>query len=192
MKELIEKIKNIEIDDKTLLTIVLCAAVFIYLDYSFILKAQTNAIKSISPKISKIKIDLDNFNRDYAAMSKMPAQAVQEKKEVNLKKVVEESNIASLLQDISDIANKNDIKIIQLKPNKELLGLKDKIPGMEKLTPMTITLDMTGGYHQLGKFIDALEYGPNFIAVQEMKISSQPADFFKQKINLVLKTYVKK
>ncbi|MCX5710138.1 MAG: type 4a pilus biogenesis protein PilO [Candidatus Omnitrophica bacterium] len=192
MKELIEKIKNIEVDDKTMLAIVLCAAVFIYLDYSFILKAQTNAIKSISPKIARIKADLDNFNRDYAQMSKMPPQALQEKKASNLKKIVEESDIASLLQDISDIANKNEIKINQLKPDKIVAGPKDKLPGMDKLTPMTITLDMTGDYHQLGKFINALEYGPNFVAVQEIKISSQPTDFFKQKINLVLKTYVKK
>jgi len=192
MKELIEKIKNIEVDDKTLLAVILFTAVFIYLDYSFILKAQVNALSSIQPKVSRIKADLDNFNRDYAAMSKMPDKEAQAKKADNLKKVVEESDVASLLQDISDIANKADIKIIQLRPNKEALGAKDKIPGLERLVPMTITLDMVGDYHQLGKFIHALEYGPNFVSVQEIRISSQPTDFFKQKINLVLKTYVKK
>jgi len=191
MKELLTKLQNIELDEKKILAIVLFSLVFLYIDISFIMKPQLSALNNINAKVSKLKKDLEDFKRNYEAMSKLPAQAAGQQRAVNLKRVIEESDVASMMQDISDLANKFDVKIAQIRPNREAAP-KDKIPGMDKLIPMTIDVDMVCDYHSLGKFINALEYGANFIAVQDIKISSQAGDYFKQKISLVLKTYVKK
>jgi Tfp pilus assembly protein PilO len=190
-KELMAKLQNVELDDKKLLAIALFATLFLYVDISFIMKPQISGLKSSSAKAAKIKKDMDDFNRDYAAMSKMPAQQAGERVAANLKRVIDESDVASLMQGISDVANKFDIKINQIRPNRDT-GAKDKVSGADKVVPLNIELDMVCDYHSLGKFINALEYGPNFIAVQEIKISQQPADYFKQKVSLVLRTYVKK
>ena len=53
-------------------------------------------------------------------------------------------------------------------------------------------MDLSAGYHQLGKFINELENAQVFVIVQELKIEPQPGNYLKQKAALTLKTYVKK
>jgi hypothetical protein len=64
--------------------------------------------------------------------------------------------------------------------------------GKDKLTALLINLDLLADYHNLGKFIQALEDSPVFMEVQELDISTQLPDYMKQKVTLVLKTYVTK
>mgnify|MGYP001593020126 CR=1 FL=1 len=116
-----------------------------------------------------------------------------QKTSVKIKKIISSEKLVSLLQDLSDIDNKNEVKIEQIKPFKDSqIAKQDKIAGIDNLQPVLITLDLTGDYHHFGKFINDIEGAQVFIAVQSMKISSGAGEYFKQKVNLVLRTYVKK
>ncbi|MDI6605882.1 MAG: hypothetical protein QME65_01900, partial [Candidatus Omnitrophota bacterium] len=87
----------------------------------------------------------------------------------------------------------NAVELIQMKPSRQNSpAAKDKVAKTEKFTPILIKLDILCGYHELGHFINDLENNPVFMAVEDLKITPQQKDYFKQKVELALKTYVEK
>ena len=115
----------------------------------------------------------------------------EQKAVVKSTQIISEGQIVDLLQEISDLANKNDIKIAQIRPSREAAGQKQPY-GTDKYIPLFINLEMTCDYHSLGRFINALENARILMVVQEFKIQTQSADYMKQKVTLVLRTYVTK
>ncbi|MGA2775871.1 MAG: type 4a pilus biogenesis protein PilO [Candidatus Omnitrophota bacterium] len=189
----LSKLNEIRLDKQKKILVVLFCLMLAYVDVSFVLKPQLTFLNKLSSQIGKYKADLAEFEKGILEMRKIKSNpALTKVKPQGMKKIIADSEIGNLLQDISDSANKLDVKILQMKPLKESSTAGDKVPGAEKFIPLTIMLDTVCDYHQLGKFINSLEAGDVYIKVAEIKISAQQADYFKQKANLVIKTYVKK
>ena len=186
-------LSSVKLDKQKKTLIVIVCAVIIYVDTTFILKTQMAGVNSLNPKIVSKKSDLVNLNRDLIKMraSKGGQNEAAQKAAIKSSKLLLEGQLAGLLRDISSEANKFDIKISQIRPGREIQAAKSAVAG-DKFTPILITLDLTGNYHNLGKFINSLENFPVFLNVQELKVSTRPSDYMKQKIILVLKTYVAK
>ena len=184
---------NVQLDKQKKILIVIFCALIIYVDTTFILKSQTSGIKSLDPKLVRLKNDLLNLNRDLNNMraSQGKQGLVAQKTISKSSKILSEGQISGLLQDISSLANKFDIKISQIRPSRDMLNPKTGVIG-EKLTPILINLDLICDYHNLGKFINALENFQVFLSVQELKISTQLPEYMKQRAVLILKTYVTK
>jgi len=186
-------LNDIVLDKQKKILIVIFCALIIYVDTAFILKIQTGGINSLNPKIAKLKTDLNNLNRSLdnmrAAKGKQGLAAV--KTIIRSSKILSEDQVSGLLQDISIEANKFDIKVDQIRPSRETVNTKNANLG-DKFVPILINLDLTCGYHNLGKFINGLENFLVFLSAQELKISTQLPDYMKQKVVLVLKTYVTK
>ncbi len=183
---------NIQLDKRKKILIVIFCVVIAYLDMNFILKAQATGLKSLDLKVSGVEKDLANLNRDLEIMSasKNKQGALWRKPAIKSSKIISESQIPGLLQDISKEANKFDIKISQIRPSREAKTIKPA-GAADKFIPYLINLDLVCDYHNLGKFINALEKFPVFMGVEELKISTQLPDYMKQKAGLILKTYVK-
>jgi len=194
MKDLINKLAQ---DKKIVIFIVIICFIIIYLDFSFILKAQFSSIKDSGPKIIKLKQDLEQFAKDFKKMQDFQANE-KSGKQSGLKKnkrLISEGEIVSLLDGISDSAEKNKVVISHMKYSRESVtttAKQSKAVSSPKMLPLLINIELTAGYHELGKFIDDLENLPVFLALQNMKISLQSADFLKQKVTLSLRTYVRK
>jgi Tfp pilus assembly protein PilO len=186
-------LSNLQLDKQKKILIVIICAIIIYVDASFILKTQIAALNSLNSKIVRSKSDLVNLNRDLIKMraSKGGKSEVAQKTIIKSSKLLLEGQLSGLLRDISIEANKFDIKIYQIRPGREIQAAKSAVGG-DKFIPVLITLDLTGDYHNLGKFINNLENFPVFLGVQELKVSTGLADYLKQKIILALKTYVAK
>jgi Tfp pilus assembly protein PilO len=191
MIKLLNKINTFELDNKKLLAIILCSLFILYIDLNFLMKTQLKSLGALNKKITQLKKDLGAFKKDSTTI-----QDLKNKKATPLlkaKKLISDEQAVSLLQDISNLANKNDIAVIHLKPSKDLSGSPQaKAPGIENSVPLTISLELTCGYHNLGRFINDLENSTIFIAVQEIKIASQSQDYLRQRVSLILRTYVKK
>jgi len=191
----LKALETLELDNKKIFLILLICIIFLYLDFSFIFKSQLQALKTTEPKIAALKRNLGNFKKDMLKMDELKKKQIEpaQKSAEKLKKIISSEQLPFLLQDLSDIANKNDVKIEQIKPSKDSqISKQDKIAGIDKLQPVLITLDLAGDYHHFGKFINDIEGAQAFIAVQGMKISSPKDEYFRQKVSLVLRTYVKK
>lgn len=182
---------NIQLDKQKQVLIIIFCVLIVYADINYILKAQIAGLKSLDPKISRLEKDLKNLNRDLENMRVAKGKPALEarKSASRSSKIITESQVSGLLQDISSEANKFDVRIIQIRPSRET-G-KPLIAG-DKFTPTLINLDLICDYHNLGKFINSLENSPVFMGVAELKISARMPDYLKQKVTLVIRTYVSK
>jgi len=188
-------VNGLKVDNKKIFIIVFVGALIVYMDFAFIMKLQLQGIRTLTPKIIKLKKDFDNLSKDLSWMHDLGLEAGKDKAQIGapdkVKEIISEDKILLLLQKVSDLANKNRVKIMQINTSKDTKVQEEVIAG-ERLLPIIITLDLTCGYHALGSFINALENAGQYIDVQDMRIIRDPHDFLLQNVNLVLKTYAKK
>lgn len=182
---------NLQLNKQTKILIAVFLALIVYADASFIFKGQLSGLSRLDAKISKLNTDLANLNRGLENMRASQSAPQPQKKVLKSSKIISDSQVPGLLQEISAQANKLDIKIVQIFPSRQ--AQKEKAPiGQGKITPLLINLDLATDYHSLGRFIQALENSSVFMQVQELKIFAQEPDYLKQQVVLVLKTYVAK
>lgn len=184
---------NLKLDKQKKILILIFFVLFVYLDFNYILKAQRAGLSRLGLKIAKLNTDLVNLNQGLENMrlAKSNPAALTQKKAIRSPKILAEGRISEILQEISSAANKFDIRIAQIRPSRQ--GQKEKSAiSQDKVTLLLINLDLVSDYHNLGRFIQSLENSPIFMGVQELKISTQLPDYMKQKVTLVVKTYVTK
>ena len=177
-------LSKLELDKKKIGLIILICAILIYVDFAFLIKLQLRSTTAVGAKIIKLRKDIEVLNKDLIMM-----QQTGKKQDVavKLKKIISEGQMPSLFQSISNTANKNNVKIMEIRPSR---APKSSASGI--FTPMSLTLDLSCSYHNLGKFINDLENLEVFIAVENLRILPQSQDYFTHGVTLVLKTYVRK
>ena len=194
MTNLLDKfnLDRLVLDKKKLLFVVLISLAVIFLDISYLLKMQLAGLRKAGPKVSKLKNDLSNLNIGLQSMESLKNKEKAEKQTnaASLKKIISEGKITALLQDISETAKKNGIRISQIKHAADPGGAKQI--GTEKLLSYLISLDFICDYHTLGKFLNELENGQIFVSVQDLRITPGEQDAIKQKVYVGLRTYVRK
>ncbi len=190
------------VDKKKLVAMLLFGAVIVYIDFNFMIKGQLGSISKSDKKIVQLKKDIDALSKDLAAMEK----ARKENKVIlRTRKVISTGELSSLLEYISDLANKYSIRIMQInslpetKPTKitpvppaQVKSTAKKIEAPAKIDFTLIKLELIGDYHNLGKLLTELYSGEVVFMVKELKIAPEQPDYFQQRISLTLKTYVKK
>jgi len=194
LKDLFEKVTS---DSKKVIIIALFAFTIFYLDYSLVLKAQISNLGKLSSRALKTKSDIDKLQKELLTVKdiKLKQESDGASEQEKAKKIISEDQVPALLNEISEIANKNQIRINQIKPakaTKDTRSLKSaKVTAVSKFGGYTITLDLSSDYHHLGSFINDLENAETFLSVEDLKIVPNVSDYFRQNIKLVLKTYVK-
>lgn len=186
MDELLEKL---QLDNQKIILISLFFIVFAYIDYSFLIKMQVNHIKTVKPKIAKLKGDIDALNKSLADSGNLSGK--QNQQAVPYLRMLSNDQLPMLLEEISNMAKSNNVMLMQVRQVKETKKKEEKQPP-NNLASLYIELDLSGSYHDFGRFINNLENADKFIAVQDMNIKQQPADSLLQKANLLLKIYVRK
>ena len=187
--------------------IAISAIMLLYLDFAFIMSKQLNGLKSIGPKVATLRKDLKTIGEDLLKMreerNKQPE--AEEGAFSKKKKIITEEQKSTLLEDVSGLANKNGVKIAQIKFSSGEGGPKggrgarganaekqEEPSSSGENLPLLITIEFVSDYHQLGKFINDLENAQFFFAIENLDIKSQPNDYLKHAVNLVFKTYVRK
>ncbi|MFH1413650.1 MAG: hypothetical protein ABIG56_02260 [Candidatus Omnitrophota bacterium] len=187
------KFDRLNLDNKKIILVFLVFGFLVYADISYILKGQLNGIKAGKPRIEKLQKDLDGLVANLNKMKRLEqGQAVVKGKAQRVKEFISGDELVGLLQNISLIARKNNVQILQMNPSGEKQVSKAEAANLKNLKPVLIKLNLTCGYHHLGSFINQLENGAFFMAAESFKISPQQLDFNMQKVSLVLLTYVKK
>jgi len=177
-------------DIQKIILIILVSAIVIYVDYAFIIKLQLGSIGSTETKIIKLEKDIAALNKDLALMQQSQAQ-MKQKTPLKTKIIISEDEMTGLLQGIYNLAHKDNVRIIRIRPLKDPKA-KEEVMGEQKVTPMVIAMDLSCVYHSLGSFISDLENAEQFLAVQDLKIVRSSSDYMRQDVTLNLKTYVRK
>jgi len=172
--------------NKKIVLICIISFLFLYLDFNFLLKAQMAKAARTGLEITKISNDLKGLDAGLENMEK--AKIRQETTPASAgKKIIFESELTSLLHDISKLANANNVRMLQVRPSRE----KQKAAS-GKFTPVLINMDLVCGYHNFGRFVNALENNQAFVSVESFKIEPEEGDTSRQKVSLAVKTYVRK
>lgn len=187
MINLSDKLDKIELNKKKVSLIILVCIVIICIDFIFFLKPQVKNVRELGPKIKQLKKDIEALNKDLASLQDLKNR--QNELLSKAKKIISEGQLPLLFKDISDIANKSNVKIMQMKPAAEL---QSEAKAQGKFLPIILAIDLSCSYHSLGKFINALETSAQFMAVQEIKIEPDTKDFLRQNVNLLIMTCVRK
>ena len=181
---------------KLILAAVIAAAA-VLLDISFVMKAQVSSIGSLGKKVTKLKMDIEGVKKDKVLMRKNEQQIETQE---NIK-IYTEEEIPLLLQDISSLANDNQIDVMQISPQSREVKKQEQVKGKAKAKPeqktvnsisVAIKLDLGCSYHNLGVFLDQLERAEQPLFAQELRISRDPSKYMKQNASITLVTYVKK
>jgi len=187
------KFDRLGLDNKKVLVIFLVFGFLIYFDISYVLKGQLSGIKMGKPKIERLQKDLDELVADLNKMKRLENVQISAKGKVQkVKEFVSANELVGLLQNISSIARKNDVQILQMNPSEEKKASKNKLANLKNLKPVLINLNLICAYHDFGNFVNQIENDDFFMAAENFKISPQESNFGRQKVSLVLLTYVKK
>lgn len=203
MKALIELIDNLKVKDLVLRiekdkkSLILAALVFLavtYLDYSFIMKPQFAGNKDTTVKIVKLKKDMDVLNNDLLKMQQSKNQKTDSKsaRYTGPRKIIQDAEVPAFLDNISTMANRNGIQILQVKVVRDVGAKAEKNFTLFKAAPLFITLDTICDYHRLGKFLNDLENQEAYCGVQDLRITVYSQNYLNQRAGLILKSYVKK
>lgn len=175
-----------QLDKKKVIGILFVALVLIYLDLAFLMSMQLKAINKTGADFKKLRTEMAQFKREFDQSRQARASSPMSKE------IISEAEIPLLLQDITDMANKNTVRILQLNPARAAARTKKGATAVAELKPNLIALDLVCDYHSLGAFINDLENAAKFMTVEELKISPDSDSMFQQIVSLVIKTYVKK
>ncbi|MBL7081194.1 MAG: type 4a pilus biogenesis protein PilO [Candidatus Omnitrophica bacterium] len=173
-KDILTKITE---DRNKLLLTIFVILVVLCLDFFFGLRPQMRALGAINPKIARLRKDLKNLNSDLIKMQRQETGFM----DTEVKKIASSDQIAWVIEEVSRLANEEEVKIFQMKPVR-------KLPVAKTL----IDLEVSAGYHQLGRFLAALENHSIFLEIGTLDIERNNKDPFEHKIRLKLKTYVSK
>lgn len=179
-------IKIIQNRNKLILTIIVIVAV-LYLYFSFGLRSQMRAVRAINPKIERLREDLKNIKLDLIEMqAKQPQNGFME---TEVKTLASPDRLSWLIEEISHLANQQDVRIYNIKPGRIPSTVVSKKHSQELYPSVIFDLEISAGYFQLSRFLAELEGHPVLLEIEELDIRGNDRDPFAHKINLKLKTY---
>jgi hypothetical protein len=168
-------------DRKKLAMVAVSICIAFYIDAAFVLGWQIRSSGEMRQEIAKVQADIDGITRDMALMSRPAA----DEKKIAITGV---DNIPELLRYISSVATDHAIRIAQITPVK---SREVKTLQSQSYLILNVKLDVSGGYHDFGIFLNELSRGAHPFFAEDFRIS-QGDDYQKQRISVNLKTYVKK
>ncbi|MFA4842730.1 MAG: type 4a pilus biogenesis protein PilO [Candidatus Omnitrophota bacterium] len=189
-QKLVNKFNKLKLSNKKIGLGILIALLVIYADFSFVIKSQLRGIKNAEVRITKLKSDIQNLNSGLARLGALKAKESAGKGSFKARRLITEDEITALIEVISAMANKESIRLMQIKPQKMPLPKDTALKEADK--SLLINLEMTCGYHSLGKFLNNIENAEVLMSIDSIKVSNDSADYLKQKVSLLLRTYVKK
>ena len=160
-------------DDKALYIIfgVVLLAVFL-LDYFFLMRPQLNTLTKINPEIKILQEDITKARNDITRVGQYQDQVQQYKSKIDVEntKVELRDEVPLILEHISRIADDHKVKINQIMPN--VIDSEIVLENDERIYyDLPIDLEARASFHDLGRFVNAIEQGPIFLKVGELTIA---------------------
>lgn len=177
---------------KNLISYIILSIILILIDLMLIIIPQLKAIGKINPRIKKISAELKAFSDDKKNLSQLKLNVDNFKKnnEVLRKKIIVEGDVLSLIENISKIGNEENIKITQISPIQEPKEKKLGTISRGDIFAKMININITGGYHNLARFINRLENMDEFVKVIVLNIKFDKQLYTSQVVQLVLGIFI--
>jgi len=149
---------------------------------------QIMALAKVSGELNekkRILIEIDGGIKNFSGLEKELASLEKVYNDF-LGKIPLQREFPVFLEIISKKAKKSNVKIIAIEPQK---AIDDPALFFIKIP---IYIDANCSYHELGRFINELEFGGKFIKIDNIKINADDADPLKQQVFLSVHAFCKK
>jgi len=150
--------------------------------YYFIIKDKQAALSTVENKEVELKKDFETKQKKASTLEAYKAQMVEMETSftVMLKQLPRKSEVADLLVDISHTGLRNGLEFESFKPGGE--------EPVDFYGELSISMEVVGTYHQLGKFISSVVTLPRIVTIHDMKVSPIKGTD-KMRMELTAKTY---
>lgn len=185
-------LKNIDFKDRktqaTILMVSLGIAALVLYIYFIFLPQVLNDVNDIK-RIIKTKAELKAAESLIAGREGLKKKVGEYNEKINLyeKKLPAQQEIPNLLENLSKMAKSANITIVGITP-VELKTQKEKTNSVYQEIPILITAK--SGYHELGRFLNNLENGSEFMKVVDIGIKADATTPKKHDVELMIYTYV--
>ncbi len=155
--------------------------------YFIVMQPQLAALRALNPEITIFKEDLRKAKDDIGRLNLYLRQVneLDETVKVLGGQVRSKEEVHLILESISVLANEDRIRVEQMAPvfdgQQQLLKTKEGI-----YYSLPITMDVRGGYHDFGRFLNDIENNQVSLKVKKFSIVASPQDNLKHVIKLTL------
>jgi type IV pilus assembly protein PilO len=181
----LDDIKN---DPRKLAAAIGAAFLAVFLIYfNFILRPQVAQVFSLVAKMNRMRADLNTAKATISEIPKFRKDiGLYEDKVTYYEKMLPaEREIPSLLENLSDMAKRSNVKIIGITPT---VTVDDKEGMIYQELP--IIINARSGFHELGRFLASLEYSERFIKIADIDIKANSSNPKKHDVDILLLTYI--
>ena len=176
-----------KIDEKNRRYVLVGALLFVFLlDYFILMSPQLVTLTKISPEIKLLSQDIDKAQEDIQKLGFYQGEVkrLETKLAQTNQAVKSKEEVSIILEQISRIANQNNIRIDQIMPSLEeqKVLLEDK---KRTYYALPILVQAKSGYHDFGRFLNQLENNDLFLYVTSFSIvAGEEARAHALKMNL--------
>lgn len=156
------------------------AVVFLFLTIPQVMNMQ-KVSREVAEK-SKVLKDLDTGIKNFALLQK-DEESLSKAYNDFLNSLPDQREFSVFLELISKVARKNNVKIIAIEPQKVI----DSDGSFFVKVPVFV--DAYCGYHELGKFINDIEYANKFMRIGNIKITKDDPDSDKLQVFLLINAF---
>lgn len=175
-------------------------ALFLAALFGFVTIPSIRKSAELKKEIIKLKEDIKRSEVLIASASQMQSRltAIQQRLNDYQAALPKRSDMPNILQNISDMAAGSKVKLLKIEPAPADKLSAAKQQGKQDLskaaqtiyTEMPIQIEVKGGYHALGKFINDIETSKNIMAIGDLDIGASSADMFNHGARLLIIAYV--
>ena len=161
------------------------------LDFLVIMKPQMTRFSSLNKEISKLSTDFKNAQNDFRNAAQYSNDAIRLKEQINKMnyKITAKEQVPLILERISRIASQNRIEIDQMMPNMDAQqSLLKNNEGQYYEIP--IFMETRCGYHDFGRFLNAVEKDDMFLRVADFILMANSADPVHHRVQLRIKAII--
>jgi type IV pilus assembly protein PilO len=185
---------NLKIDleknkKETLILIGLVSLIVFVVYFQFILRPQIAGTARAVMKMTRARADLASAKSAISNIEALKKDIGSYKAKIvryeEMLPAAEE--IPSLLENLSTMARKSNVKIVGITPMATKKELKAK-PQIYKEIPILISAK--SGYHELGKFLSNLENSDRFMKIADIEIRTNRSTPKKHDVELLVVTYI--
>lgn len=171
---LITKLKNL--DEKNLYILFFAVLLLIFvLDFYVLMQPQLNALYKLTPNIKSREEDIAKTKDDISRLNQYKSEIERLSEEVEKvgSSVKSKEEVSIILEQLSSMADKNNVKIDQITPDfqeqSKILENKDYV-----YYKLPISIDARGGYHHFARFVNQLETSDIYLKISAFSIAYLP------------------
>lgn len=148
------------------------------------------ALSEARSQVEQLSVQLNQVKSGIARLPAMQEEITRLSAEFQLPTTPKppEQQLPELLDEISKAARRSQIQILGQKPRGNVSAL---VPGPSGYLEVPVMIMATGGYHQIGQFLDLLESSPQLLLrVRELGIMGNPDDLYRHGAFVLFHAYL--